>query len=163
MFIKDSTVVKPHRVDGTAVFMASFPQVVPAALLHHYKHNKVLHKQIVLLTVSMAPTPHVDDAERMTVSDAGEGFYTVLVRCGFMDQPDIPELLQECVKHGINYEPMTTSYYLGRTTLLPTGSGRMFRWRKRLFSALFHNERTATAYFNLPPNRVVEMGRQVEL
>lgn len=163
LFIKDSTVVKPHRVDGTAVFMCSFPQVVPAALLHHFKHNKVLHKQIVLLTVSMMPTPHVEEDDRLTINDAGEGFFTVIVRCGFMDQPDIPEAMIECAKHGIAADPMNTSYYLGRTTLLPTGGGRMFKWRKRLYAALFHNERTATAYFNLPPNRVVEMGRQLEL
>ena len=163
LFIKDSAVVKPHRVDGTAVFMCSFPQVVPAALLHHFKHNKVLHKQIVLLTVSMMPSPHVEEAERISVADAGEGFFTVIVRCGFMDQPDIPEVMKECEKLGIKADPMNTSYYLGRTTLLSTGTGRMFKWRKQLYAALFHNERTATAYFNLPPNRVVEMGRQLEM
>jgi KUP system potassium uptake protein len=164
LFLTDVETTKPTRVRGTAVFMASNANGVPVILLHHFKHNQVLHDQVVLLTVIAEHIPEVPHERRLKVDDLGHGFYRVTVTYGFMQTPDIPRALrEECPKHGLTLVPDRTSYYLGRETLLPSGASQMARWRKQLFAFVSRNARPATSYFGLPPNRVVELGMQVDL
>lgn len=153
----------PVRVKGTAVFMTSNLNVVPPVLLHHFKHNKVLHEQVILLYVVTEQVPEVSPLQRLELHDLGLGFYQMVARYGFMEQPNVPELLASPAIKSLNIDQSDTSYYLGRETLLTSGSTPMSRWRKGLFAYLSRNARTATAFFGIPPNRVVEMGMQVEL
>ncbi len=163
VFLADLGANPPDRVDGTAVFMTSGTDGIPTLVLHHLKHNRVLHRRAVLFSVITLPTPFVHDDRRLEVRDLGHGFARVIARVGFMETPDVPRLLARCAAHGIVAEPMTTTYYLGRETLLTTGKARFGRWRKALFAFLSRNARPPTAFFNLPPNRVVELGAQIEL
>ncbi|RYG70872.1 potassium transporter Kup, partial [bacterium] len=162
-FIDDVAKTKPHRVRGTAIFMTSTPGGAPPVLLHHFKHNKVLHEQVVLLSISTRHVPEVAQKDRLLVKDVGFGFYTVAARFGFMEAPNVIELLELCRAEGLETNKRDTSYYLGRETLLTTGKSHMARWRKWLFALMSRNARPATAFFGLPPNRVVEMGTQIEL
>ena len=162
-FLASVEVEKPHRVKGTAVFMASSHDGTPPALLHNFKHNKVLHEQVVLFSVASEPVPDVSSKERVSVEDLGEGFFRVTARYGFVQNPDVPSALRRCKEHGLAVNENDTSYYVGRETIVPTGSARMRHWRKRLFVFISRNARTATAYFGLPPNRVVELGAQIQL
>lgn len=162
-FLKDVDQTVPHRVRGTAVFMSSNPHGTPPVLLHHFKHNQVLHQQVVLLSVTNERVPEIPPDKRVTVEDKGNGFFRVHARYGFMQTPNVPNALLLCKEHGLAIEPRTTSYYLGRETLLTTGKGNMMRWRKTLFAFISRNARPATAYFNLPPGRVVELGMQIDL
>lgn len=162
VFLTDVKDTKPWRVKGTAVFMASNANGVPAILLHHFKHNQVLHERMVLLTVLGLHVPEVPTEERVRVQDLEHGFYRVTIRYGFMQSPEVPRALAECARFGLVMQPGSTSYFLGRETLLPTGRARMSRWRKTLFAFVSRNARPATAYFGLPPNRVVELGMQVD-
>jgi KUP system potassium uptake protein len=163
LFVPDIQRTKPLRVEGTAVFMSSRPEVVPTVLMHHYKHNRMLHERVILLHVATLPVPTVPPEERVRVRDLDHGFYQVTAYYGFMEQPNVSEIFLRCRGKGLNVEPGQASYFLGRSSLLPTGRSRMMGWRKRLFAFLYKNERAATDFFDLPPNRVVEMGRQVEL
>lgn len=163
LFLADVESSKPTRVKGSAVFMASNPNGVPVILLHHFKHNQVLHEQVILLTVVAKHVPEIPSDQRIRVQDLGHGFYRVTITYGFMQTPDIPRVLRDCAAHGLVLVPERTSYYLGRETLLPSGASRMARWRKQLFAFISRNARPATAYFGLPPNRVVELGMQVDL
>ena len=131
--------------------------------MHHFKHNQVLHEQIVLLNVAFQRVPEVASDDRVVVEDRGHGLYRVSVRYGFMEQPDVPQALRECHSKGLVVEPAQTSYYLGRENLLTTGSSTMRPWRKRLFAFMLRNAQPATQYFRLPPNRVLELGQQVAL
>ena len=163
-FLRDVEVHLPHRVKGTAVFMSSNPAGVPIVLLHHWKHNQVLHETVVLLSILSETIPEVSDADRITVASLGHGFYQVKARYGFMETPDVPAILADAAKRfAVPYSPGRTSYYLGRETLLTTGDNRMFRWRKSLFSFISRNARSATQYFGIPPDRVVELGMQINL
>jgi KUP system potassium uptake protein len=152
----------PPRVSGTAVFLTSDAEGASVVLLHHLKHNKALHDQVVLLSVLPTDVPYVEDAERVEVKELGQGFFRVLVHTGFMETPNIPELLASCADCGIRTRPMETSYYLGRERLLPTGTSRMAGWRKRLFVVMSRNAQSAARFFGLPSNRVVELGAQIE-
>jgi KUP system potassium uptake protein len=163
VFLADVKETKPWRVKGTAVFMASNPNGVPAILLHHFKHNQVLHERMVLLTVLGLHIPEVPAEDRVRVEELEHGFYRVTIRYGFMQSPEVPRALTECARFGLVMLPGSTSYFLGRETLLPTGKAHMSRWRKTLFAFVSRNARPATAYFGLPPNRVVELGMQVDL
>ena len=152
------------RVDGTAVFMTSSDDGIPNVVLHHVKHNRVLHKDVVLFSVTIEPVPVVSAARNLEVRDLGHGLTRVTARVGFMQGADVPALIARCAARGqIRAVPMTTTYYLGRQTLLTTGRAKMARWRKLLFAFLGRNARPPTAFFNLPPNRVVELGLQVEI
>ena len=162
LFLTDVKETKPVRVKGTAVFMSSNANGVPPILLHHFKHNQVLHERVVLLTVAGLHVPEVPENERVTVEELAHGFYRVTIRYGFMQSPDVPRALASCKRQGLDMIPERTSYYLGRETLLPTGRARMSRWRKTLFAFISRNARPATAYFGLPPNRVVELGMQLD-
>lgn len=162
-FLDDVRETQPVRVPGTAVFMASNPNGVPAVLLHHFKHNHSLHKQVILLTVHSVHVPEIPRSERIEVEPLAEGFYRVSLRYGFMQTPNVPRALQRCHEVGLNIIPGNTSYFLGRETLLTTGNTQMARWRKSLFAFISRNARPATAYFGLPPDRVVELGIQIDL
>ncbi len=161
-FLADVARRRPPRVPGTAVFMTSASGGAPVVLLHHLKHNKMLHEQVVLLSVGTADVPDVDEEETLAVEPLGEGFFRVLVTYGFMETPNIPEVMTFLAEHGVRARPMETSYYLGRERLLPTGNSAMQRWRKQLFVFMSRNARSATEFFNIPPNRVVELGTQIE-
>lgn len=154
---------RPQRVKGTAVFMTSNLDVVPPVLLHHFKHNKVLHEQVILFYVVTENVPQVPPEEQVRVHELGDGFYSVVARCGFIQTPNVPRLIKQCKSRGLNVKLADTSYYLGRETLLTSGATRMAGWRKALFSFLSRNARPATTFFGLPPNRVVELGMQVQL
>jgi KUP system potassium uptake protein len=162
-FLPSLRMEKPHRVAGTAVFMTSNLDVVPPVLLHHFKHNKVLHEKVILLYVLTERVPLVPPSERVEVSDLGDEVYSVVARFGFMETPDVPRALKQCRNRGLRVKLGDTSYYLGRETLLTTGTSGMSQWRKSLFAYLSRNARPATAFFSLPPNRVVELGMQVRL
>ncbi len=150
------------RVPGTAVFLTSDAEGAPVVLLHHLKHNKVLHEQVVLLSVISADVPEVRDDERMTVVAYEHGFFRVTATFGFMESPNVPAILHNCALHGLRTKALQTSYFVGRETLLYSGASRMMRWRKKLFGVMARNAQSATAYFGIPPNRVVELGAQIE-
>jgi len=152
------------RIPGTAVFMSSSPAGIPNVVLHHLKHNRVLHEEVLLFSMVTEPVPWVARARACQVRDLGHGVRRVVARVGFMQSPDVPAILARCAAEGrIGARPQTTSYYLGRQTLLTSGRARVARWRKMLFAFLARNARPPTAFFNLPPGRVVEMGVQIEL
>jgi KUP system potassium uptake protein len=153
----------PTRVRGTAVFMTSTPEGVPVVLLHHLKHNKVLHETIVLLSVQTRGIPEVSEEHQLTVQPMGQGFFRLVGNYGFMQSPNIPALLAHAASRGgIAIPPMETSYYLGRERLVLTGHAKMSRWRKSLFALMSRNARSATEFFQIPPNRVIELGAQIE-
>jgi KUP system potassium uptake protein len=131
--------------------------------LHHYKHNKVLHEQVVLLSIVTDAVPEVAKADRLRYKDFGYGFWGLTAHYGFMETPDVPELLKLCGPVGLSINQADTSYYLGRETLVPTKDSALPAWRKKLFSFLSRNSRAATDFFSIPPNRVVEIGTQIEL
>jgi KUP system potassium uptake protein len=172
LFLDDIRRRKPLRVPGTAVFMSSDPSGAPPVLLHHLKHNKVLHERVILVSVMNEEIPQVPERERVDFRDLGEGFYQVEARYGFMETPNVPELLRS-LEHrgdadamglgGIVVKPLDTTFYLGRETLLPGGPSRLARWRKRLFIVMARNAVPASRFFALPANRVVEMGAQIQL
>jgi KUP system potassium uptake protein len=151
------------RVPGTAVFMTSTPQGVPHALLHNLKHNKVLHERILILTVVIDEVPYVDLEDRVEVIDLGENFYRMLLRYGFMQQPDVPAALKLVENCGPQIRMMDTSFFLARQTLLPSERPGMAIWREKLFAWMLRNAESAMEFFNLPTNRVVELGSQVEI
>ncbi|MCX7170551.1 MAG: KUP/HAK/KT family potassium transporter, partial [Proteobacteria bacterium] len=162
-FITSLSYGGPHRVEGTGVFMTTNPNGVPRAMLHNLLHNKVLHERVVLLNVNVEEVPHVAESERVEVHQLPQGFYQVIVRYGFKDDPDIPLALSMCAPQGIRYEAMETSFFLGRETIVRQGLPVMARWRQKLFTWMFRNAETATTFFKIPTNRVVELGTQVEL
>ncbi len=151
------------RVPGTAVFMTSTPEGVPPALLHNLKHNKVLHERNVLLTVEIAEIPQVDAGDRVQVADLGDGFWRVVLRYGFMEEPDVPAALKRVEACGPPIRMMDTSFFLSRQTLLPAARPGMALWREKLFAWMLRNAESAMEFFRLPTNRVVELGSQVEI
>jgi len=163
LFLEDISRRQPSRVQGTAVFMTSDPGGAPVVLLHHLKHNKVLHEKVIIMSISGEEIPQVKPENRAEVQELGNGFYLVTGRYGFMESPDIPALLSTLGSRGLEAKPMETSFFLGRETLLPTGNSRLSRWRKKLFILMARNAQSATIFFNLPPNRVVELGAQVQI
>lgn len=162
MFLTDVATSSPTRVPGTAVFLSLNPHVVPAAMLHNFKHNKVLHRVVVMLNVSMDRVPEVSAANRVETRDFGYGFYQVIAHYGFMQRPNVPEIMQVCIERGIDVG-IDVSYYLSRETLMLTGRSGMTRWRKSLFAFLSRNAHSVTDFFSIPPGRVVELGMQVEI
>lgn len=151
------------RVPGTAIFMASTASGVPSALLHNIKHNKVLHERVVILTVAIQDVPFVDEAERCSVKDLGQGFYRMSLRYGFLEETDVPAALKRSDICGGPFEMMRTSFFLSRQTLLPSAKPGMALWREKLFAWMLRNAASAMEFFRLPTNRVVELGSQVEI
>jgi KUP system potassium uptake protein len=188
LFLDDVERRKPPRVSGTAVFMTSSAEGVPVVLLHHLKHNKMLHEQVVLMSILSEEVPEVPEEERVTVERLEQGFYRVTARYGFMETPDVPEILTIAKAQGLRARALDTTFYLGRERIIiadrqrrgkesspqpgvrraPAPSEgdarpmRLARWRKRLFVVMTRNARSATEFFGIPPNRVVELGAQVE-
>ena len=153
----------PVRVTGTAVFMTGRAEGTPPMLLHHLEHNQVLHEQVVLLTVVTNDVPRVPAAERLEISAFRLGLYRVFVYYGFMQSPNLPVALRECERLGLKVDSEKTTYYLGRETLIPSSTAGMTVWRKALFAVMSRNAARATAFYSIPPERVVEIGIQVQL
>lgn len=151
------------RVPGTAIFMTPDPELVPHSMLHSLKHYKALHEQVVVMSVKVFDVPYVPDVDRVEVHRLSNNFSQVVVQYGFKDDPDIPAALALCGEAGLVIEPMDTSFFLGRETLIPKLGSEMAYWRELLFVAMFRNAGSATAFFRIPSNRVVELGSQVVL
>ncbi len=153
----------PPRVAGTAVVMDRAVDGIPLPLLHNLKHNKVLHEKVVLLTITTEEVPHVTDDEQVELRELGQGLYRVIARYGFLENADVPELLRGLDFPGVSFNPDSTTFFLGRETLLATKRPGMAIWRERLFAWMTRNAQGAPIFFRLPPNRVVEVGAQIEL
>jgi len=153
----------PARVPGTAVFLTTSRDVVPHAMMHNLKHNKVLHERVVILNVVFQDIPHVDESERIEIWPLGNNFYQLFVIFGFKDETDIPRALELCPPLGLEFNMLDTSFFLSRETLIPTRRRVMAFWREKLFIGMMRNATSVTAYFKIPTNRVVELGAQVEL
>ncbi len=151
----------PIRVPGTAVFLTGDPGFAPTALMHSLKHYKVLHEKNVILTVETADTPRVNPAERVRIEPVGETFLRVVLRFGFMEQPNVPKALAIARRSGWTFDIMSTSFFLSRRLLKPAAKSGMPRWQDRLFISLTRSANDATDYFQIPTGRVVEVGTQV--
>jgi KUP system potassium uptake protein len=151
------------RVPGTAVFMTSTPEGVPHALLHNLKHNKVLHERVILLTVKIADVPYVEQEHRCQLEPLGQGFHRLVIKYGFMQEPDVPAALKKLTGCGPEFKMMDTSFFLARQTLLASSRPGMAIWREKLFAWMLRNAESAMEFFRLPTNRVVELGSQVEI
>ena len=163
-FIADMAKKDPLRVAGTAVYMASSPHTTPMALLHNLKHNKVLHKRIIFFTICVDEDPVVDKAHRLEVERMESGFWRVQAHYGFMETPNIQAILRQCAEHDLEFHEMDTTFFLSRETVIPKAdNGGMNIWQEHLFAIMVRNALSATAYFRLPANRVVELGMQVEI
>jgi KUP system potassium uptake protein len=150
-------------VSGTAVFMTASDEGVPHALLHNLYHNKVLHERIILLTVKNQDVPFVDDKERVTLISLENGFYRLIIRYGFKETADIPAILYNQNLHGLEFALMETSFFFSRETIVSTLSGGMARWREKIFIWMSRSATSAMIFFNIPTNRVIELGSQVEI
>ncbi len=151
------------RVTGTAVFMTSRTDVVPVPLLHNFKHNKVLHHRIVLLHVVTRNIPRVPAAKRVEVTHLADDFHAVVAYYGFMQSPNVPRALARCASEGLEFEMMETSFFVGRVTIVSERGSRFGRIRRAVFAAMHRNAQSATEFFRIPPNRVIELGGQVEI
>ena len=150
-----------HRINGTAIFMTSSKDGVPPALLHNLKHNQVLHERVVLLTVQTMATPHINDMDRIYLHRMSRGFIRLVVRYGFMETPDVPGALEQCKRFGERFDIMETTFYLSRETIVPSMTKRMQPLRARLFAMMSKNATSASDFFKIPTNRVVELGTQL--
>ncbi|HEY3812113.1 MAG TPA: potassium transporter Kup [Caulobacteraceae bacterium] len=151
----------PHRAPGTAIFLTSDPDMAPVALLHNLKHNKVLHEKNVLLTVKTLDQPRVPETERVTLETINEDFRKITVAYGFMETPNVPKALGVCRKQGLKFDIMSTSFFLGRRSVVPSAQSGMPLWQDKLFIFLMKNAANPTDFFHIPPGRVVELGAQV--
>ena len=162
-FLDAVFITPPVRVDGTAVFMTAEPGIVPNALLHNLKHNKVLHAQNLFVTVHNHEEPWIDADKRLEVQALGHDCWQVNVHYGFMNDLDLPKALQKIEDQGCQLQPMTTSYFLSRDTVIPTIGSGMAAWREKLFAQMHHNASGAADFLTLPNNSVVELGSKIEI
>ena len=162
-FMRDVAAGRIPRVPGTAVFMSRRTEGVPTTMLHNIKHNKVVHQHVVFLSVEVEETPHLSDEERFEWRELGNGIYRLLLRFGFMEDTDIPRVLQSLPVKLVSFDPMRTSYFVGRETLIPTKQPGMAIWREHVFAWMMRNSTSASIFFDLPANQVIELGAQVEL
>jgi KUP system potassium uptake protein len=163
-FLADVARNTPLRVPATSVFLAGNPSGVPRTLLHNFKHNLILHDRVLILTVVTEEIPHVKDEERSEVTDLGSGFYWLTLHYGFSETPDVPKTLSKIKVGGLVIDPMKTTYFLGRETLVVSQKkGPMAKWQKSVFSFLSRNACDASKFFCIPTNRVIEVGIQVDL
>jgi KUP system potassium uptake protein len=151
------------RVEGTAIFFRGESDGVPHALLHNLSHNKVLHERVIFMTVLSADIPFVPFAERLKIEELGHNCYQINVRFGFQEQRDIPTVLTQCRAHGLEFEMMATSFFVSRQTVIPTRGKGMALWRESLYATMSRNARDAAGYFQIPTNRVIELGSQIEI
>lgn len=162
-FIDSLMLDRPTTVQGTAVFMISTPDSVPHALLHNLKHNKVIHERVVLLTIYTEEVPFVPAERRINIKKLQGGFYVIKAHYGFKESPDVPALLAECGNFGLSFNMMDTSFFLSRERLIAAAKPSMPLVFEKIFSLMTRNAMNATDFFNIPTNRVVEMGTQVEI
>ena len=162
-FLESVFLSPPTRVDGTAVFLTAEPGAVPNALLHNLKHNKVLHRQNLFVTVRNHEVPWIGRDKRLQVEPLGHDCWQVVVQYGFKNDPDIPSALRQLRVQGCDVEPMTTSYFLSRDTIIPTIGSGMAPWREKLFAQMHHNASGAADFLHLPSNAVVELGSKIEI
>jgi KUP system potassium uptake protein len=154
----------PQRVPGTAVFLTATPESTPNALLHNLSHNKVLHERVVFLTAEVGDVPWVPFNKRVEITRLGHGCWRMTVRFGFMNEPDITQALEISGSMGLEFDMMTTSFFLSRESVVPVGQGAgMALWREKLFAMMARNAGNAADYFKLPINRVIELGTKVEI
>ena len=153
----------PHRVPGTAVFLTSDPTAAPTALMHNLKHNRVLHERNIILSIKVADSPRVLNSERISVEKLSDGFIRVTASFGFMETPSIPKVLTLCRKRDLNIEMAATSFFLSRRSLRPTVKSELPAWQEKLFIGLAGSAQDATTYFQIPTDRVVEVGTQVSV
>jgi len=163
LFLEDLKTTPVHRVPGTAVFMAGNPEGAPLALLHNLKHNKVLHERTIILTIINETIPHVEHPNRVTVEGLEGGLHRVIARFGFMEEPVVQTVLAACKEKGMEITLDETTFFLSRESVIPSNRPGMALWRDRLFALMGRNAHRATSFFKLPPNRVVELGMQVEI
>ena len=163
-FLPGLMLAPPVRVPGTAVFLIAQQGMVPQALLHNLKHNKVLHERNVFLTVETLNVPYAPPARRLEMNAIGDDFHRVVVRFGFMETPDVPlALMRSCDQEGIHFDPMDTTYFASRENVVARRGGGMPMWRDKLFAVMHRNAAPATGFFRIPGNRLVELGAQVEI
>ena len=162
-FLSSLFVAPPTRVYGTAIFLRGESDGVPHALLHNLSHNKVLHERVVFLTVHILEQPWVPPEEQLEVIDLGHECYQLNIHYGFKDEPDIPGVLAACERHGLPFEMMETSFFIARQTVISAPGSGMATWREHLFVTMSRNARGAADYYQIPPNRVIELGTQVEI
>ncbi len=154
----------PQRVPGTAVFLTAQPEATPHALMHNLNHNKVLHERVIFLTVEIHDVPWVPFEDRVEMKRLGHGCFLLTVRYGFMNRPDVPNALAIAAAQGLEIEMMETSFFLSRETVVPVSTTEgMALWRERLFAAMARNAGNAADYFNIPANRVIELGTRIEI
>ena len=151
------------RAQGTAIFLTAIGEGAPSALLHNLKHNQVLHERNILLTVIVEDKPYVTKGNRLLINDMGKGFYRLRIFYGFMETPDIPAALELCAKQGLVFDMMNTSFFISHAVIVTSAGPGMLHWRKRLFLALSRNAMNAAEFFNIPTNRVIEMGTRIEI
>ena len=163
VILKDIQRYKLVRTPGTGAFLSVSPMGTPITLLHLLKHTESLPQRVVLMSVVSANTPYVDRGERLAITDLGQGFHRLIATYGFMETPNVPEILDIATERGLELDAFSTTFYVNRETLLSTGKAPMASWRKGLFAFLSRNSWNVTTYFGIPPNRVVELGSQVEL
>jgi KUP system potassium uptake protein len=154
---------KPHRVHGTAVFLIAEPDAVPHALLHNLAHNQIMHERTIFMTVMIKEVPWVPVKERVTIEPLGNNCYRINAFFGFKDTPDVPQALEACNVHDLEFNMLETSFFLSRETVIPRAGAGMAMWRERLFAAMIRNAGSVVEYFQIPPNRVIELGTQVEI
>jgi KUP system potassium uptake protein len=162
-FLRELAARPPIRVPGTAIFMTAREEGAPPILVHHLEHNKALHSQVVLLTVSILNTPTIGEQQAIEVAPVSSGFFRVLARYGFMEPPDVPSALERAREKGLDWRDEDTTFYLAHLTLLASDRLGMSVWRDKLFIFLSHNARRATNFFQIPADRVVEIGIQLEI
>lgn len=162
-FIQGFLLDKPTVVPGTAIFMNSTLDYVPHALLHNLKHNKVIHERVIFLTIQTEDIPLVREEDRIEINKLADGFYSIKAHYGFKESPDVPALLEKCSRHGLHFSMMQTSFFLSRERLIPAAKPSMPLVFEKIFSLMTKNAMNATDYFNIPTNRVVEMGTQIEI
>ncbi|MEO6366082.1 MAG: KUP/HAK/KT family potassium transporter, partial [Luteimonas sp.] len=163
-FLPGLMLAPPMRVPGTAIFMTADKGVVPHGLMHNLKHNKVLHERNVFLTVETLNVPFAPKEKRLKIDPIGDDFYRVLIRFGFMEVPDVPlALMRSCDAGGVYFDPMDTTYFASRETVVASRHRGMPVWRDNLFAFMHRNAAPATGFFRIPGNRLVELGAQVEI
>jgi len=164
LFLPDLKSQSIRRVPGTAIFMSGNRSGTPLALLHNLKHNKVLHEQVVLLTVQTEEVPYLTNIkDRVALEKMGEGFWRAQIHFGFMEKPDVPAALDRVKEAGLRFDEMRTTYFIGRETILATRKLGLSAWQGSIFAWMTRNAGDVTSYFCLPPNGVVELGARVEV
>jgi len=163
VFLPGLMLAPPARVQGTAIFLTSDKDVAPQAMLHNLKHNKVLHARNVFLTVETLNVPHAPKSTKIEITEMGDAFYRIVLRFGFMQTPDVPKALLHAGEHGLEFDPMDTTYFVSRETIVASAHLGMPVWRDKLFALMHRNAAPANQFFRIPGNRLVELGAQVEI